>query len=264
VIAVGALAVSHACDFIIVEHYHEDPAKIQVIPGAPMNQACAEPSGDTLTAVREKYRLDTPFALYPSMTWQHKNHIRLLEALALLRDRDHMKLRLVCTGYKGSFWPHIKERLFSLGLQEQVSFLGMIPSEELRALYRLTRFVVIPTLFEATSGPLLEAWQDGAPAACSSVTALPEQAMDAALIFDPHSVESIAEAVAQMAASPALREDLRERGARRLQDFSWERTARAYRAVYRRAAGCLLSEEDRWLLSWDWMREPQRENGVKP
>jgi hypothetical protein len=32
------------------------------------------------------------------------------------------------------------------------------------------------------------------------------------------------------------------------------RTAKAYRAVYRRAAAVSLTEEDRWLLQWDWMR----------
>jgi hypothetical protein len=44
-----------------------------------------------------------------------------------------------------------------------------------------------------------------------------------------------------------------------LGDFSWERTAKAYRAVYRRAACRPLTDEDRWLLSWDWMRDPRRD-----
>jgi hypothetical protein len=55
-----------------------------------------------------------------------------------------------------------------------------------------------------------------------------------------------------------LREELKRRGHRRVQDFSWERTAKAFRAVYRRAAGLTLNDEDRWLLQWDWMREPRR------
>ncbi len=42
---------------------------------------------------------------------------------------------------------------------------------------------------------------------------------------------------------------LAARGRKRLRDFSWERTARAYRAVYRRAAGRQLSDEERDLLT---------------
>jgi hypothetical protein len=49
---------------------------------------------------------------------------------------------------------------------------------------------------------------------------------------------------------------LRRRGARRLEDFSLERTAKAYRAVYRRAAGRALDEEDRRLLNQDGTGRP--------
>jgi glycogen synthase len=82
--------------------------------------------------------------------------------------------------------------------------------------------------------------------------------MDAGLLFDPSSTESIANAIAQLATSKELREELQARGYRRLNDFDCGRTAKAYRAVYRRAAGFPLTEEDRWLLRWDSMSEPQR------
>jgi glycosyltransferase involved in cell wall biosynthesis len=133
----------------------------------------------------------------------------------------------------------------------------MVSSEELRAIYKLAQFVIVPTLFEAASGPVFEAWYEGVPAACSTVTSLPEQAGDAALLFDPLSVEAIAEALQRMATDKNLRDELREKGRTRLLDFSWERTAKAYRAVYRRVANRPLSEEDRSLLNWDWMRTPK-------
>ncbi len=239
----------------IVRHFTIPPEKVQVIPLAPPTAAYPEPSETTMAEAEAVYRLAKPFAFYPAVTWPHKNHQRLLAALALLRDRERLRVRLVCTGYQTEFWPEIRKLIVELRLQDQVQFLGFVPPEHLRALYRLAQFVVVPTLFEAASGPLIEAWQDAAPVACSNVTALPEQAADAALIFDPHSVETVAAAVAEMATNGQLREDLRRRGTRRLADFSWGRSAKAYRAVYRRAAGLALSEEDRWLLAWDWMRE---------
>lgn len=240
----------------IIDHYCINPGKIQVIPWAPPSYAHPDPGPGMLAEVSQAYCLETPYAIYPSVTWEHKNHIRLLEALALLRDRDKLKVNLVCTGHQNDFYRRIHERLQSLRLANQVKFLGMVPGDHLRALYRLAQFVVVPTLFEAASGPLFEAWLEGTPAACSTVTSLPEQAGDAALLFDPFSVESIAHAVALLATDPLLREQLRDRGTARLQDFSWRRTAQAYRAVYRRASRRTLSEEDRWLLSWDWMRNP--------
>ena len=249
---------SHWVKQDVVRHYRVNPDKVQVIPWAPPTQAYLLPSSDALAAVQEKYQLQCPFALYPAMTWEHKNHLRLLEALALLRDREGLVVCLVCTGSRyPQFWPRIEARIQALHLQEQVQFLGLVPPEDLRALYRLAQFVVVPTLFEAASGPVFEAWQEGTPVACSTVTSLPEQVGDAALLFDPFSVEAIASAVHRMATEPGLRAELERKGQRRLQDFSWERTAKAYRAVYRRAARRLLTDEDHWLLSWDWMRNPR-------
>lgn len=232
----------------IAKHYGVDARKIQVIPWSAPTQAYPAPTFATLAGIRNKYRLEMCFALYPAVTWPHKNHLRLLEALAMLRGRAGQAVHLVCTGHQNSYWPQIQRRLRALRLQGQVRFLGVVPPGELRALYRLAQFVVIPTLFEGAGLPLFEAWQDDVAIACSSVAPLSETAGDAALFFDPHRVESIADALAQMTADSHLRDTLRQRGARKLKEFSWRRSAKAYRAVYRRAAGMVLTEEDRSLL----------------
>src|SRR6476660_1243505 len=102
--------------------------------------------------------------------------------------------------------------------------------------YRLAQSVVVPTLFEAASAPLFEAWQHGTPVACSAVTSLPEQAADAALLFDPLSIEEIAAAIKTLTLDEKVRARYRQRGFRRLGDFDLERTTKAYRAVYRKTA----------------------------
>jgi glycosyltransferase involved in cell wall biosynthesis len=243
----------------IVRHYRTDPDKIQVIPENPPTQLYREPSQEDLSRVRDKFDLKQSFAIYPAVTWPHKGHIPLLRAIALLRDSRDLIINLVCTGslYE-SHWPKIKKCIDELNLSSQVKFLGFVSDEDMRATLHLSDFLVQPTLFEASSLPIFEAWAEGVPVTCSNRTALPDQVFDAALMFDPGSIESIADAVARMATEEELRRDLRERGSRRLGDFDAERTAKAYRAVYRRAAGHTMSEEDRWLLEWDWMRKPQR------
>jgi glycosyltransferase involved in cell wall biosynthesis len=253
----AAHTVVVASEFVkrdVVERYRIEPRKIQVIPWAPPPLPEVSAANDFST-LRGKHGLsERPFALYPAMTWEHKNHVRLLEALARLRDDAGLKINFVFTGHQTDFWPRVARRVNELGLGGQVKFLGMIPREELSALYRAAQFVFIPTLFEAASAPMFEAWQHGTPVACSSVTSLPEQAAGAALLFDPLDDEAIARALTRMATDDALLDELRRSGALRLDDFSLERTAKAYRAVYRRAAGRGLDEEDQWLLGWDWTR----------
>jgi glycosyltransferase involved in cell wall biosynthesis len=237
----------------LVQRYGMHPSRLQVIPWAPPTAAASEPAPDS--AVREKYKLPETFAFFPAVTWPHKNHLRLLQALAELRERGTV-VRLVCTGHRyESHWKKVAAEATRLKLEQQVQFLGQVSFAELQAIYRAAQFVVVPTLFEAASGPVFEAWQADVPVACSTVTSLPQQAGDAALLFDPYDISALAGAIDQMAADGALRERLRVSGRRRLLDFPWERTARAYRAVYRRAAGRALDLDERELLAWDWMKE---------
>lgn len=258
----------------VCERYGIAARKVQVIPEAPPTQLVPEPSLDDLKNIIKRYRLPERFILYPAVAWPHKNHLRLFDALADLRDRRGLVVPLVCTGalpemqaasaasasaaeiHAAQHWAAIKARLAQLNLMDQVHFLGFVPQEDLRGLYRLARCLVLPTLFEANSLPIFEAWVDGTPVASSNVTSLPEQIMDAGLIFDPFDPIAIGDTVARLFTDDVLCEELRDRGRRRVNDFDWTRTAKAYRAVYRRTAGQQLSDEDRSLLAWDWMRIP--------
>jgi glycosyltransferase involved in cell wall biosynthesis len=63
---------------------------------------------------------------------------------------------------------------------------------------------------------------------------MPEVAGDAALLFDPFSVDAIAGAVGHLLDDPALRARLVKRGRERVKRFSWERAAAETVASYRR------------------------------
>jgi glycosyltransferase involved in cell wall biosynthesis len=224
----------------VVRQYGVNAAKVRVVPEAP---PVRQHSPDTETAdadskqLCEKYRLDGPFVLYPAVTWPHKNHLRLFDALAHLRDHRGIRLQLLCTGSRFEpFWPQVEARLRERGLEPQVKFLGHIPAADLRRLYRSAMCLVLPSLFEANSLPVFEAWQEGAAVVCSNATGLPEQVADAALLFDPNDTVAIADALNAVAA-PDLQATLRARGYRRATQFSWEQTVTEYRAIYRRVAG---------------------------
>lgn len=236
----------------VIRQYRLPARRVFAIPmGAPTDlyepvtdQPCAE--------TRRRLALPEVFAFYPAQTWPHKNHLRLLEALALLRDRDGIRLNLVCSGKQNAFFPNLEQRIRELRLETQVRFLGFVEPTTVRALYRLAQFVIHPSLFEGGGLPILEAFREGVPVTGSDRTSLPEYAGDAALYFDPLSVESIADAVKRMATDATLRASLREHGRTRVQAFTWERTARTYRALYRYVAGKRLTRAEQTLLRSRW------------
>jgi glycosyltransferase involved in cell wall biosynthesis len=233
----------------VVRQYRIDSGKIHVVPEAPPTSSSIEPSDAALEDVRARYQLSERFLLYPSVTWPHKNHLRLFQALAHLRDQYGLRVPLLCTGSRDdAFWPHVLEGMRELSLDSQVRFLGHVPQDDLRALYRLATALVLPSLFEANSLPIFEAWLEGTPVACSNATALPEQVGDAALLFDPYDPVSMADRIASIVTDPSLGATLRVRGHRRLTEFSWARTAHAYRSIYRHVTGRSLTPEDRRAL----------------
>lgn len=240
----------------LVGQYGVAPDKIFVIRYASPTELYVQNAGQTRNGIERRLRLPARFALYPAQTWPHKNHLRLLDAIHYLRMKEKLRVNVVCTGVKNNFWPKIRARIKELDLDEQVQFTGFISSQDLRTLYKLAQFVIFPSLFEGAGFPIIEAFQEGAPVACSAVTSLPEYAGDAALLFDPKSVESIADAIRRMHLEPELREDLRQKGRLRAQMFSWNTMAKAYRALYRQIAGLSVSEEDMQALAAEGLARP--------
>ena len=246
--ATAIVTESHWVKQDVVSQYGVDPHKVYVIHRGSPNEFAQPVTESHCEAVRRKFGLPQPFALFPAQTWPHKNHLRLLEAVQLLRQRDGLAIHLICTGQKTDHWTAIKRRLRELDLSAQVRFLGYVKPEELRALYRLAQFLVFPSLFEGGGFPIVEAFCEGIPVACSNATSLPEYGGNAALFFDPASIDGIAEALRRMLVEPALRAGLRARGEIQAQRYRWDVTARTYRALYRRLAGQTLAADDQRLL----------------
>jgi glycosyltransferase involved in cell wall biosynthesis len=233
----------------IAEKYGLNKRKIKnIFMGSP-TELYSDISGETLRQVKSRFALPDSFALYPAQTWPHKNHMRLVEAVKLLRDSRGINVNVVCAGHKNNHWPAIEQHIKASGVEDLVAFPGFVKETELRAFYRLAQFVVFPSLFEGGGLPVLEALTERTPLACSTATSCPEYAGQAALFFDASSVASIASTLERMVADESLRMRLREEGVKRTATFDWETTAKAYRAVYREVAGRRLSEEDDCLLA---------------
>ena len=228
----------------LTTHYGLPRTKVCVVPGASVLEAYAAPTGADLDATRARLALPAQFALFPAQTFPHKNHLTLLEALAFARDSLGTTIALVASGYQNEFFPRIAQRVRELRLESQVTFVGFVKPAELRALYRMARCMVFPSSFEGWGLPVVEAFHEGTPVACADATSLPEVVGDAALLFPPRSPAEMAERLVRLWRDEGLRADLIARGHARAAALSWTRTARIFRAHYRRIAGRELGAED--------------------
>jgi glycosyltransferase involved in cell wall biosynthesis len=232
----------------VIRHFGLPAEKVAVVPWAPPTLAYQVPDSAALAAARDRFELPSRFLFYPAYAWPHKNHLALFRALARLRDEEGLSISLVCTGGESEYASELLRHRHALGLDGQVWWLGFVGPDDLRTLFELCDGVVVTTLFEAASGPVWEAFVAGAPVACSNVTSLPAQVGDAAIVFDPHDEDAIVAAVRQLWLDNFLRTELGRKGHERVREFTWERTARHFRAHYRRLTGQNLDEADRALL----------------
>ncbi len=226
--------------------------RIRVVEYAPPTERYEALTEARASALRTRLALPARFAIYPAQTWPHKNHITLLHALAQLRD-EGLDVPLVCTGRRNEFFPTIDAEIGRLDLRERVRFLDFVPPDELVEIYRSARLTVVPSRFEAASFCIWESFHLGVPVACSNVTSLPKQLDGCGLLFEPMDVRAMADAIRRLWTDEQLRARCIEGGRRSVARFTWERTARKFRAIYRLTAGRPPTAADRALLDAEAM-----------
>jgi glycosyltransferase involved in cell wall biosynthesis len=224
----------------IVDALGIHPGRVEVVP-LGIDHERFRPEGHDDRTLLEPLQLPRRFLLFPANLWPHKNHGRLLEALARAGERD---LNLVLTGRTYGRLPALMEQARSLGLSERVRHLGYIPSEAVPALYRAATALVFPSLYEGFGSPPLEAMACGCPVASSTRTSLAEACGAAALRLEPESVESMAESIRRIVGDEPLRAELRRSGLERAGRFQWELVARRHVEIYESVSATSGAAED--------------------
>ena len=175
-----------------------------------------------------------PFVFYPANDWPHKNHLRLLEALALLRENGNT-MRCVLTGSRSALFPALRQSIADLGLEGEVVHLGVVSRHCMAWLYRNADFLVFPSFFEGFGIPLVEAMSSALPIACSGISSIPEVVGDAALYFDPGNVADMAEKIHRLRCDKDMKSRLGAKGKGRQSLFDVRSLVEGHRAAFQKA-----------------------------
>jgi len=198
----------------LVRNYGLDATRILTMPFSP-SPFLREDSSAGYAAVLERHRIEPGYLFYPAQFWAHKNHVRLLEALAAL-STTHPDLRVVFCGADRGNLEHVRQTAERLGVGNRTRFLGFVEHSDLYALYRGSAAVVMPTYFGPTNVPPFEAWAMGRPLVYPSHLAA--HAGLAAELFDVDNSGDLARAVAATL-DPSRKAELVRLGRERLAEF---------------------------------------------
>ena len=221
------VSVSESTRHDLVEHAGIRPERIRVAyNGADLASFAATARSTAREAVAAELGIDRPFILYTArLEHPGKNHVRLLEALALLKRRGRLSHRLVLAGSHWNGAEVIEASITELGLADDVVLTGFVENRLLPELYAAADVFVFPSLFEGFGIPLLEAMAAGTPVCAANISSIPEVVGDAALLFDPRNPADIAAQLDRLLHDATLRRELARRGQQQSQRFSWDDAA---------------------------------------
>ncbi len=231
------ITVSQASRRELARVFSIPEGKIEIIYNALDERFDRDPYPHDEVHILERHAVHYPFVLYAGNIRPHKNLARLIEAFAVAKaelrgnpEFDHLKLLLI--GDELAKHPDLRRAVVRTRVREDVRFLGFVPHPVLRVFYKHARAFLFPSLYEGFGLPPLEAMAHGTPVLTSNVSSLPEVFGDSALLVNPENVFEIARGIRQILTDQELRGRLTAAGRRRVEMYSWDRSAAQLREVY--------------------------------
>jgi glycosyltransferase involved in cell wall biosynthesis len=216
--------VSEYSKLDISNTYHIDPKNIDVVyNGAgsifkPLQLTDKE-------ATKQKFSHGNEYFFFIGTLHPRKNLVNLFKAFDQFKKTDSKGIKLVLAGARMWWTDEIRLAYEGMEHRDDVIFTGRVTDIELASLMASALALTYVSYFEGFGIPILEAFHCDTPVITSNVTSMPEVAGNAAVLIDPFSITSIADAMQKVASDDVFREKLIVEGRIQRAKFSWEQTA---------------------------------------
>lgn len=205
----------------LIAQYGIDSSRVVVVPNAVDQARYASMPGrqaQTMASADSPYR-----CFYLSKYYEHKNFEILPRVVERLRALGVEDTTFVTTlserDYKKAFHDNDSSPDAYAG-HPGILNIGEVPFDQIGHCFHQSWALVMPTLLESFSGTYIEAMRYGCPILTSDRDFARAVCGDAALYFEPTDPDDIAKAIVKLRVEPGLREDLIEKGRRRLQQIT--------------------------------------------
>lgn len=214
-----------------LQHFYSIPdERIRVIyPGREFESGKRSNVDEAAKDVSEK-----PYLLYVGERNFYKNFERSLEAFAKVAS-VHSEIDFLCVGGR-PFSRSENQLMAELRVADKVQRKESLSDLEMQAVYKGATALVYPSLYEGFGIPIVEAMASGTVVLTSNCASMPEVAGDAAILFDPYSVDEIADSMLSAVEETEKRNGLIEQGRKRAQQFSFSHSATETVEVYQSVA----------------------------
>ncbi len=208
----------------IIDKYHVDGSKIDVVYNGASGIFKPLPK-DEQQQTRNIFSHGNEFFLFVGTLHPRKNLVNLFKAFDQFKTSDGNGIKLVLAGARMWWTEEIQLAYDGMQYREDVIFTGRVSDLDLASLMASALALTYVSYFEGFGIPILEAFQCDTPVITSDITSMPEVAGNAAILANPFSISSIADAMQKIASDNGLRQKLIVAGQEQRLKFTWEQTA---------------------------------------
>lgn len=146
--------------------------------------------------LKVKYGIEGDYFISPNQFWQHKNHIAIIEAAKILKNKG-VPVKIVFTGkeydYRNpDYTTDLKKKVLDYQLEKEILFLGFIDRMDQLILMKNAQAIIQPSLFEGWSTVVEDAKALNQTLIVSDISVHKEQLEDKAYFFTPDDFDELA------------------------------------------------------------------------
>ena len=180
----------------------------------------------------KKYIPQEGFLFFLGNTDPKKNAACTLKAYSFYLKSSNIKRCLLIADLKEEYIDSLLRQENITDIKKYIYFPGYIANQDLAILYNAAFAFLYPSLRESFGIPLLEAMACGTPIITSNTSAMPEIAGEGNILINPQKPREIADALLRLESDKHFYKKQIAYGLKRVEFFSWEKTAEAYAKIY--------------------------------
>lgn len=221
----------------IIRFCNAKEEKVRVIHNAVDTTIFHEYDKEDVIPVIEKYGLNykSYFIFVGTIDYPGKNIKTVIEAFFQLKTQQPNDHQLVIVGKDGHNAQVIYDLVNGSAYKKDVLFTGYVPDADLPILYSGAKVMLYLSFYEGFGLPVLEAMSCATPVICSDTSCFPEVAGQADVCVCPTDVEAVADKLMRLTSDDNFCLHVTNQCRKQAKSFSWERSAKAYHEVFKRA-----------------------------
>jgi len=224
--ATKIVLVAKETQSLLEKKHHFDKNKISVIHHGRNLAFHSIDKRIAQTYLQDHFNVFYPYILYVSKTRSYKNHVELIEAYSILKNKWEHNEKLVIVGdQQEPYYFQVLEKIAQLNLMNDVIFLGNIAYDLLPIINNGAKMGVFPSTCEACPNIVIESLACGVPMAVSNIAVHQEICKNSVIYFDPYIPESIALSIHEILSDEKKQKFLSEQAFLQAEKFSWQSTA---------------------------------------